>query len=650
MRIWRVVLAVLAIGAIAAFAWQQRGQPDVAPNEPVAAPGDGSATPATANPNATPDEAGKRTPGEVGSTSAPPPAATFQLGLQLRVRLRGLHPAAAWGAQLHLRIDGLDTSSRQWFDHSTSVAPDERGEAVFALPDWYGTVISHDHWITGHAESYRELRERWQGASDLGQERIVDVQVVAMLYGSVFDSARRPVDSARVTAFALRDGVPTEPELARSPTAENGRWVLRVPPDVPVFVLATPMQPSVGRYLEHRGDNGALRTDLLPASITARGVVGAGTAVPDLVLAPAIALQGHVRWLDGEGIQHALVRTLADEGVPLRLSDLAAVQRDPSGLLLPRGGTSTDRSGAFTLAAVPGRPQGVQVERLHEMHLLTPVQATAVPPQPIDLRLPRPIRLRALHRGAAQSHAIVELDGRGSLATNEAGVVDVVTTTALRVRGARERLRSAWLDVPADAAGTTIDLQLTDERVAVAIDFDGDVRVRNTEIHWRNDRGEQGRQHLARDDRSGPFQLFLEPGRYVLTAGPGGGERNGVFLLPVEREIEVATTPVELRLPATFGGTFTLMATDSSGLHLGGTCRVYDVDGTDRSGAFEVHADGEKRQGKPGELLPGGTNHFTGMLPPGTYDLAVEFLHHGAVPQRVTIRPREVAEVRIRLP
>jgi hypothetical protein len=255
-----------------------------------------------------------------------------------------------------------------------------------------------------------------------------------------------------------------------------------------------------------------------------------------------------------------------------------------------------------------------------------------------------------MHRGAPVPHAILEIDERRSLATNEAGVVDVVSTTALRVRGAHERLRSAWLDVPADAAGTTIDLLLTDERIAVAIEFDGDFRVRNTEVRWRNDRSEHGRQHLARDDRSGPFQVFLEPGRYVLTAGPGGGERNGVFLLPVECEIEVATTPVDLRLPATFGGTFTLTATDSSGLHLGGTCRVYDVEGKDRSDAFAVREDGEERQGMAGELLPGGTNHFTGILPPGTYDLDVEFPHHGAVPQRVTIRPREVAEVRLRLP
>jgi hypothetical protein len=38
------------------------------------------------------------------------------------------------------------------------------------------------------------------------------------------------------------------------------------------------------------------------------------------------------------------------------------------------------------------------------------------------------------------------------------------------------------------------------------------------------------------------------------------------------------------------------------------------------------------------------------VLPPGDYELQLDFPEHGAQRTRITIKPREVTEVRIRLP
>jgi hypothetical protein len=183
-----------------------------------------------------------------------------------------------------------------------------------------------------------------------------------------------------------------------------------------------------------------------------------------------------------------------------------------------------------------------------------------------------------------------------------------------------------------------------------AIEFDGDARVRNTSIHWRRADGVEGREHLMRDDRPGAFEILLEPGRYHLTAGPGGGERNGTFLLPVERDLDVGATRIELRLPAAFGGLFTLSATNSSGLHVAGRCAVLGTDVRDCTVSFLMRGTNDNLIGLPGDVIQGGVNEGTNVLPPGDYELLLDFPEHGAQRTRITIKPREVTEVRIRLP
>ena len=100
-----------------------------------------------------------------------------------------------------------------------------------------------------------------------------------------------------------------------------------------------------------------------------------------------------------------------------------------------------------------------------------------------------------------------------------------------------------------------------------------------------------------------------------------------------------------------FGGRFVVHATDSRGLYVAGTCRVLDASGTDRTSMFVTRIDDRSMNvGNPGEVMAGGPNEFSAILLPGEYLLEFDFPEHGSQRQRVTVKPREVADVRIRLP
>ncbi len=480
-------------------------------------------------------------------------------------------------------------------------------------------------------------------------------QVTATLQGRIVDERHAPIAAARVTAFALENGTPIDRELARANTRTDGMFEIAVPPDTALFLLVAPMELAVGPRVATtrdgaRPDTGNLRTDLLPTSLPARATIGEPRQLGDILLTAAANVVGTVRWSDGQPIARATVLALPRDGVTLDLGQGAAVQRHPDGRLSPAAVVHTNDDGAFTLPALPGASLDVVVNDIPATPIVGLLQQSVVPPQRLDFTLPRPIRVRATDGQDAVPHALVEVEAWHEVRADDNGIVALITQRPLRVRATHGAMRSPWLDVPMAAAGTTVDLVMTTAREALTIEFTSDFRVRNTVITWRGDGGTEGREHLVRDDTSGPFQLFLAPGRYRVTAGPGGGERNGYFLLPIEREVDLTNGPQALTLPAVFGGTFTLMATDSSGVWIGGTCQLRDSTGADVTERFRVHEGTQTREGLPGELLANGTNHFTRVLPPGDYELMCDFGDHGAQRQRVTIKAREVSEVRLRVP
>lgn len=590
-------------------------------------------------------------PAPHGDRQEPPPGA-------LRVWLRGLHAAAPWTTPLRVEIDGHDDrQARRNTELLAPVAAD--GAAIITLPEWFPSAAQRRVLLEARDPNYRPLHHRIGDLHASGQAIAVDVQVIAAFVGRVVDAARAGVPAARVVAYVLRNGQPVDGEVGTTNCRADGTFLLQAPPGVPLFLLAVPMHQAAGtrRAIGNDGailDHGRMRADLLPAATTATGFVGAPVALPDIELPAAARITGRVRWQDGEGLADVVVQAMPLGGTRLSLSGSTFVQWHASGTLVPAATTTSDGAGGFALPAVPGTASIVEAQSLgsaldHGV-LPAPLRQSVVAPQEVEFVLPRPVRLRVEGGDPAAEPGVVEVDGGGRHGVDRSGGLLLVPTQPVRVRAVREQHRSPWRSIGPGDSGGTVALPLAAGLIEVALDFDGDFRVRNTIVHWRRDDDATGSEHLLRDDGGGAFRIFLEPGRYRLRAGPGGGERNGAFLLPVERDLEVGAERVELLLPAAFGGSFTVMATNRAGLWVGGRCQLVAASGELVPVRFRVQERGDRTTGGDGELLPEGTNVCTSVLPAGDYELLCDFGEQGALRHQFRIRPREVTEVRLRLP
>lgn len=592
---------------------------------------------------------------EPAPTSMPQLASNAR-GLRLVVQLRGLHEAARWGGPLRLSLEGRDEGAAESRSHHDAVTPNAEGRATFVVPDWCASASQQKGRLDARVDGYQPVEVRWEGARDLTQTLNVDVQVVGLLSGRVVDESGQPVSPARVSAYAVAtDGTPVDLVLAHRNTRPDGTFSLPVPPAVTLWLLVAPMQASQSRrkILGDDGgqqDDGRPRTGLMPVGIELQADFGAVRAVGDIVLRGASDLVGAVRWPDGTPIHRAHVFVAPKDGVRLHDSERLLGCLLPGGRVALGGSVTTDERGGFAMPAVAGARYEVRVTDAGEGAVIGSFEALVVPPQRADFTIPRPTRLRVVEGGRVVPLAVVDVESHGLLRTDAAGVATVVAARGLRVRASHERMRSPWLDVPVNAAGTTVDVTMVEALVALSIEFEGEIRVRNTKVSWRSVDGRDGAQLLWRDDRPGPFQLFLEPGRYRVDVGPGGGERNGVFLLPTGVDVDLVDGPRGVVVPAQFGGSFSVVATDRSGVAVAGTCRILDASGREVPVVFEVRSNSGARVGRPGELLAGGVNVCRQVLSAGAYELSCDFGPLGVHQERLAIVPREIAEVRVRLP
>lgn len=649
--------AILALAAIGM--WFTR-------NELVAPPGpssDGAAPVSGSTPVTGEVPMRDREPSTTERTTVPglassPSAADDPNAPRLHVRLRGLHPDAPWTMPLTCLLRGKDRVTGRFVGVQLDAAVAADGTATFVLPAWASADLTNG-LLSAKDANYRPLSEPVAAGVDLAQEHLVDVQVAARLAGRVVDAAGTPIPAARVTAYTLRDHEPLDGEVSHTNTRADGTWELQVLTGTHLFVMAVAMNPAAeaSRAAERDlevPDDMTLRSDLLPASTTVVGSVGAAKRVPDLVLLAAAALHGEVRWVDGEPLPGVWVQALPRGGRTLELSHSTFVQRHSDGTLSPSAQAQTDSSGRFVLPASPGAALDVQLVNLGQRPSHHLVQQTVVLPavqgQPVVFQLPRPVLVRAVAAGVVVPGSLIEADTWRRRFAEADGELSLVPNGHARVRAGHEGRRSAWRALSPDDAGTTVDLELVPVATEVRLEFTGDVLVRNTTVQWRRDDGQAGRERLLRDDRAGPFRLFLEPGRYRLIASALGGEHNGMFLLPCERDVEVGSLPIDLQVPAAFGGTFTVAATDANGGLVGGRCTVRDAEGRDWTGTFTNVRAGHQLSGALGELLHGAANRHERILPPGDYELLLEFEGQPPLRRHVTIRPREVVAVALRLP
>lgn len=640
--------------------------PPIAVAAPPAAGHDAAAPAAAAIPQA---EAPERSAANGRPEPASPDPAAAAAAV-LRVRLRGVRPEAPWTAPLHLRLEGRDEAADTWLEHSAARAPGPDGVATFGVPAWVRSASRQKGRIEARDPNYLPLLQRREEAPDLEHELVLDVQAAGVLQGRVVDARGEGIAAARVRAFAMEGGVAVDRSLGGANTRADGGYRLQVPPDVPVLLVAAALRPLQMSGLQVVGqdgaipDDGTVRDDLLPATLATRAGLGAPVSLADLVLPDAAVLNGVLVWSDGRPIAGARVWIEPREGQAFGIADHVAAHALANGGLAPQAMRTTDGDGRFRLPAVAGVTCQLRLEAIDGVAVVGdhPVREATAPTQ-VVWQVPLPVVLRTVRGGAAVPRARIEVEadwpqsatGRlhlPDLRTDERGELRVLTTLErMHMRATADAQQSAWVTVAA-APPRTVDLELGGTQLGeLAIEFTGEFPVRNAGIAWTRSDGATGREALLRDDAHGPFVLRLEPGRYHLRIGPSGGERNGLFLLPIERDVDIgAGAAPTLSLPAEFGGRFTVFATDERGVYVAGTCRVLDGAGGDRTTQFVCRDDGNgMRVGAVGELLAGGPNECGANLPAGDYLLDFVFPEHGALQRRVTVTPREVAEVRVRL-
>lgn len=568
----------------------------------------------------------------------------------LRIRLVGTVASAPWTAPLALHWEGRDESAAEWLGHEEriEVAPD--GTAACALPSFVATTARQQWRLRARDEHHEPLDWRCEGAVDLRRELELRVQPVAVLTGRVVDARGVGVAAATVAAFGT-SGVPGGSLVGRTNTHQDGTYRLRVPSAIALTVIATAMEPMQisGRTTVTEdgiatGDRA--RRELQPAACRTTGALGSPTGLPDLVLRDARWLTGVVRWPDGTGIAGAQIAAVVEHGEAFPVAERAIVRRSPDGTAWLAAGATTQGDGSFALPA-QGEACRLLVVEIPGCLVWADLIADAAPaPSHTVITVPAPVTLRATHAGAPAAGATLGFDHGMQCRADDAGRLRVLAHGPLEVQASAGRGVSAKVRFDVADRGRTIELQMVDVRTRIAIEFEGDVRMRSAAFAWHGENGSSGRQTLVRDDRGGPFELFLEPGRHRLRAGPVLGDSDGMFLQPIERDLAVGTIDLELTLPATFGGQLIVHATDPAGRHVAAHCRVRDAQGRDRTASFV--ADG--RVGPPGELHDSGPCTLGAVLEPGDYELELTTAAGAVLRQRIAIEARQTAIVRFSVP
>lgn len=572
------------------------------------------------------------------------------------VRLRGLRADVPWTDSVALYLKAR-TGDRLF---QTSRVVD--GVATFSLPDWAATDTTTGRIVSDDG-NHLPLRFAWNPPFDLTRELVLDVAAAAVLSGRVVDANGVGVAAARVTVFERTARSP-DLELAHTNTTRDGHWRLQVPREGALLVVAAALVPGPTqrpvRADEEVPDDGTLRPDLLPAAANTEATVGQATAVGDLSLPAAEPFVGTVRWHDGRAVPRAIVQAAPRGGRELELAVASAGMRppprlfvvhQPDGSVLPAARSVTDDAGRFTLPNRAGANLDVRLMQLDEFGdqiLLAPGALAAITDGTIVL--PQPVLVRALRSGEVETDVAFVVEGHRDAWPGTDGTNQVVPNGPGRVRAMGSTHRSAFRALTLADAGSTVDLELLPLRTALVLALPAEAAIQALLLEWERDDGLSGRERLLPDEGATTVQVPLPPGHYRLVVTAAGLTEATRFLLPSEHQVELDEEPVTVALPAVFGGSFRVIASDRSGAFVGGRVLLLDAEGVDRTPGFLPENSPEERAKNVGKLVAGGPNRADRVLPPGDYELLGEFDGHGPVRQRVQIRPREVGEVYLRLP
>ena len=598
---------------------------------------------------------------DLDRTPAPVAASTPVLA----VRMVGLDARAPWTAPLRLRLEGRDEARDERLNHEDAFVPDGDGQGRFVLPAWARDRTTE--WrVVGEDPNYLDVEVLCFGALPLETGLTIEAQVVAVLRGRVVDEAGTPVPAARIAAFVLAEGRPEAEASRLTSTSIDGAFVLQVPPDTPLYLVAAAMEEArlSGKWLASRhgaiATLGRLRSELSPAACECRGEVGAVTDVGTLVLPRAALVTAVLRWSDGRPIAGAKVTSLPEfvahelslgEGARLGFVGLA---EPPANLVT----AVTANDGCARLAASAGSRFVLDVAEVEGCVLLDRgPKPFFVAPATVPIELPLPVQFVATAAGETVTDATFELkDAAGRVVRRvpgHAGEVRVVPPAfgaePLRVVARAGAFVSAPAAVSQSQQGQRVPLAMSPVLARVEVELEaGPRRVPSARFEIVPGNGAPPVVEIASREGDQPFTLWLEPGRCQLRVGPADGERTGRFLLPSAHDLDVPPGGQRLSLPAAFGGRFHLAVFDKDGRPLAGSYAVRSVSGT--AGALRSPGDPAGSEVLRGELPPTGVDFPATNLAPGQYELEIDLGPRGVMRQPLKIVALAMAQVRIRLP
>lgn len=561
----------------------------------------------------------------------------------LQVQLRGLEAVAPWTAPLQIEL-----SNRIHGEHNDSAQVQRDGRCALPLPTWWQAGMPVKLRIDARCTGYRALNHRASGALALDEPLLIEVQPVAALSGQVLDSRGQPIAHARITAFAMQVSQPMGEPVGATGTDEHGKFLLHAPPAISLLIVATAMQPNLMQWRSDDGisDNRHLRAELLPATLPVQLDLANPGIERNFMLADAATIHGTVRWPDQLPVANATVRFGLSEGIKLKISSASELRWQADGTVMATGTALADANGRYSLPARPGATTPLTVIAIAGCPIIGELPThQVVAPAEHTITLPFPVTLRAVHQAQLVPYASILLHGMPPLRAQTDGTCTALISGEAMVRAERGALRSPWQSISSSNRQQTIDFVMSNELVALHIEFEAEVPVRHAMLDWRCEDGRQRTESLRRADDTTPFEILLEPGNYDLRITAAGDEGNSSYLLPISRKLSIAradaTSAMQLLLPASYGGTFRLQVLDENSRFVGGTCKIIGADRKSRSAPMTAG-------GKPG-VFPAAAVRCEDILPAGPYELEIDLGTAGVHKSYVIIKERQTAEVVLRL-
>lgn len=495
------------------------------------------------------------------------------------------------------------------------------------------------------------------------------------LLGRVIDPAGVPVCPARVYAFALRNGKPTEDQPVHDDVDEHGEFELVATLDGDVLIVAIPLQPATADAKTAAmmlPPHGGLAATAVAAAMHRQQTQSLG----DLQVRTTVAISGSVQGPGGEPVVGVPVGWAPEDPAwelfveAFAITGFAGggvhVQRlERSGGSAFAGGHATDGAGRFSIATTAGITGYVFLPNnsgeggieclVHERKVTAPAV--------VDFRLLHPACVRVLTLGKPTANQVVRFEINGgngrdprieNYRTDDQGELRILREREAPLRGRilRPGREPLVFDVPLDALpGSPLVVELgtaATTRVQVVLTSEVPLGTLNGAL-WRIDVPPAPIQ-LQAETGSPLVTMVAEapPGRYRMRlAQARDAQGDDTFVIWQTADITIGEKPLQVPVRVQHGGRIRIDVKSSDGKFVPGKFRLVDAAG--RESQPSLHAPG-RGNGRGGELwAPGPLLTAMSALAPGRHEVVIDLGAQGTHRQFVDVRRCEIADVTIML-